>query len=245
MTKEFEKELQLMEEFKAACDEIINGKFILLNAKIEDLVKVIKKSELIKNILVTAVESLNYEKELIKIYKKNQTEGVTDFMPADPYDTVGVVYLFINDLITNRINFFEFSNQNFHSDDTDYIYKIFGHKMILPFKLAMIKIVENDIVSPEEEVEEVNDSYSDIKYIVADIIDVIENDKKMKNDLREDLIYVLKGISYATKYRDIRLLLSLLTAFNVHGYKIKSIQFLYEELKGKIMEEFAKIRNGN
>lgn len=74
---------------------------------------------------------------------------------------------------------------------------------------------------------------------IADICENIENavytDRKLKQYLREELIYIIKTIKYSTKYKDIRIVSALVTAFDEMSKKCKNVQFVFGELKNLIL----------
>ncbi|MGN1221601.1 MAG: hypothetical protein ACI4TT_00020, partial [Christensenellales bacterium] len=80
------------------------------------------------------------------------------------------------------------------------------------------------------------DVWEDIKNICDNVISCVYTERKLKEYLKEELIYILKTIKYSTKYKDAKIVSALVTAFDEMSKKFRSIQFAFDELKNKIEE---------
>ena len=79
------------------------------------------------------------------------------------------------------------------------------------------------------------------KDVWQEICDICENvesavyaERHLKEYLKEELLYILKTIKYSTKYRDVKIISALVTAFDELTKKFRSIQFVFGELKNKM-----------
>ena len=79
-----------------------------------------------------------------------------------------------------------------------------------------------------------NDVWEEIKHICDNIISSVYTERKLKEYLKEELIYILKTIKYSTKYKDVKIISALVTAFDEMSKKYRSIQFVFDELKNKL-----------
>lgn len=79
------------------------------------------------------------------------------------------------------------------------------------------------------------------KDVWQEICDICENvesavyaERHLKEYLKEELLYILKTVKYSTKYKDVKIISALVTAFDELTKKFRSIQFVFGELKNKI-----------
>lgn len=78
--------------------------------------------------------------------------------------------------------------------------------------------------------------WHEICAICDNVISSVYTEKRLKDYLKEELIYILKTIKYSVKYKDIKIVSALVTAFDELSRKFRSIQFVFGELKNKIEE---------
>lgn len=81
-----------------------------------------------------------------------------------------------------------------------------------------------------------NDVWADIADICANVESSVYAERHVKDYLREELLYILKIIKYSIKYRDVKIISALVTAFDELTKKFRSIQFVFGELKNKIQQ---------
>lgn len=81
-----------------------------------------------------------------------------------------------------------------------------------------------------------NDVWADIADICAYVESSVYAERHIKDYLKEELLYILKTIKYSTKYRDVKIISALITAFDELSKKFRSIQFVFGELKNKIQQ---------
>ena len=85
-----------------------------------------------------------------------------------------------------------------------------------------------------------NKVWKDICDICSNIEGAVYTERKLKDYLKEELLYILNTIKYATKYEDLRLVSAFATAFDELSKKFRSIQFVFGELKNKLQELYSK-----
>lgn len=79
-----------------------------------------------------------------------------------------------------------------------------------------------------------NDVWADICEICSNVESSVYAERHIKDYLREELLYILKTIKYSTKYKDVKIISALVTAFDELTKKFRSVQFVFGELKNKI-----------
>lgn len=78
------------------------------------------------------------------------------------------------------------------------------------------------------------DVWKEICEICENIESAVYAERHLKEYLKEELLYILKTIKYSTKYRDVKIISALVTAFDELTKKFRSIQFVFGELKNKL-----------
>ena len=96
----------------------------------------------------------------------------------------------------------------------------------------------NSYNNTQQNFEDAQDSKNDEWKEICDICQNIESsvyaERHLKEYLKEELLYILSTIKYATKYKDLRIISALVTSFDELSKKFRSIQFVFGELKNKI-----------
>lgn len=83
-------------------------------------------------------------------------------------------------------------------------------------------------------VDEKDKIWKEIPNIVENIENSVYSERHIKSYLKEELLYILKTVKYCTKYKDVKILSALVTAFDEMSHKFRSVQFVLGELKNKI-----------
>lgn len=89
-------------------------------------------------------------------------------------------------------------------------------------------------IEPEKPQKEDKDDWAEIKSICTNIESSIYTERKIKQYLKDELLYIMSTIKYATKYKDVKIISALVTAFDELSKKFSSIQFVFSELKNKL-----------
>ena len=79
-----------------------------------------------------------------------------------------------------------------------------------------------------------NDVWAEIGEICENVESAVYAERHIKDYLREELLYILKTLKYSTKYKDIKIVSALATAFDEMTKKFRSVQFVFGELKNKL-----------
>lgn len=90
-----------------------------------------------------------------------------------------------------------------------------------------------DLKQPEEPLKK-PDIWNEICEICDNVEDTVDSERHLKPYLKEELLYVLSTIKYSVKYKDVKIISALVTAFDEMSKKFRSIQFVFSELKNKL-----------
>lgn len=105
-------------------------------------------------------------------------------------------------------------------------------------KMEEEQIPEQENVNEQEQRLEI---FDDITKIVNEIIATIQYDYHIKPDQKDNAIIMLKGIKRACELEDFNLLNALLIGFDYVAGGVKSIKFIYRELKQTISDFYASL----
>ena len=83
--------------------------------------------------------------------------------------------------------------------------------------------------------------FDDITKIVNEILATIQYDYHLKPDVKDNASIMLQGIKRACELEDFKLLNALLIGFDYVGGGIKSIRFIYKELKETIADFYSNL----
>ena len=68
--------------FNTACDEFVNGKYILAEVKISSLLNIIAEDDKLRNIVASTLENYDFKENLIKA-TKSEGNGYSLTLPTD------------------------------------------------------------------------------------------------------------------------------------------------------------------
>lgn len=247
------KDLNELNNFIEACDSMITGKFILADVKIRKVVQAIEESDYVYKIINNCMLNFNFEKELQRAEVRDDYNGSQFLVPTDTDTLIALTFCLLVSFDTKRIDFYDFIKKNFETLAVNGEYTNFAKNLMVPFKEAIVNYYKpaeiqeeydnNSFVDPRYtatyEEEKQRDSYYDkIDDSIKAIIEKVYVDRKIKEQEKQDLLYVLKSIEYCLKYEDMRLVASYITCFSNMTKKVRSVQFLLEDIKNLIKEYY-------
>ena len=144
-----------------------------------------------------------------------------------------------NDLAQNPI--FEeenvsYENEQFKSIQAQQNYEQTMSNVNQPVDNTKLEAPVSNFQNAMQESIKKNDVWADICEICTNVESSVYAERHIKDYLREELLYILKTIKYSTKYKDVKIISALITAFDELTKKFRSIQFVFGELKNKIQQ---------
>lgn len=265
MTQVKAQEITKAAGFLSSVNNLINGKFILADVKIAEVLQKINDSEELFNFVSRALIGFNFEKELRKSEIKNRFNGGEFKLPNTEKEIVALVFCLLVEFDSKKIDFYEFIKENFPTSDNKGDQKLFSNTILVPFRNAVAKhfnlskedednkeivkdlkpqIEQEEKEEKEEEILKVleknreDELFEEIDKLSKHLYKIIEGDPKIKQIQKEDLLFVLKGIIYSGRYKDIKILNSLLVSFEHLSKKVVSIKFVYGDLKRILLDYY-------
>ena len=248
-------------DFINSCNEMIEGKFILADVKIKNILNKIEASEELVKFLTASLENFQFDIELQRAEVKNKFNGGVFNVPQNKQTLIALVFCLLIAFDSKKIDFYQFIKQNFETLAPNGEYANFANTLLVPFRDYISYVfssenfqaeeldenhIENESLNNdnklEQEIEEKEETIFDkIEDSTNAIIDAVYIDRKIKENLRQQLLYVLNGIKYALKYEDMRLISTFVTCLDALTQKTRSVEFLLTELKTLIKNYYEQI----
>ena len=131
-----------LKNFFQACNEMINGRFILSDVKISKILNSIANSNVLYDLFAKCMVDFNYKSEFRNAKVTNKVNGGYFVLPTDEKRIIALVFCFLIDVDNNRINLQNFINENFYSPDGYNIsYSNFALNVLVPFKNSVSNVI--------------------------------------------------------------------------------------------------------
>ena len=171
MTEFSDIEKKNLRTFFSACDEMINGRFILSDIKIAKILNSIANSNVLYDLFAQCMVDFNYKKEFSNAKVTNKVNGGYFVLPSDENRLIALVFCFLIDVDNSRINLQNFINENFYSSEGYNIsYSNFAINVLVPFKNSVCNLLG------------VNENGDDIN----DFLDDLDNEQMTMEGFEED-----------------------------------------------------------
>lgn len=259
------QELLKVVDFVNSCNDMIDGKFILADVKIRKILSIIESSDELLKFITSCSANFNFERELQRAEVKNKFNGGVFVCPQDSKTLIALVFCLLVAFDTKKMDFYQFIQQNFETLAPNGEYANFTKNLLIPFRDYVSSYfgigksknaqgeettfvfernneeLENNEESPQEEKKSNASIFKEIEESVRALIDVVYADRKLKEDKRQQLLYVLKCAKYSIQFEDMKLISGYITCFDCMAEKIHNLKFLLNELKNKIKEYYDNL----
>ena len=199
--------------FNTACDEFVNGKYILAEVKISSLLNIIAEDDKLRNIVASTLENYDFKENLIKA-TKSEGNGYSLTLPTDEKEIIAFVYSLFYRFNNKTIDFYDFISQYYKSDDENpgKEFYNFALAIITPFKDAINSIYSKRHVIVESDDYQKN-YYNKIITAVKLIVKNIDN-YKLKMNEKEEFTMLLNSLYLASQKNDKKLVFSLMVGLD-------------------------------
>lgn len=242
-----QENFDLIEEFTQSCNEIIDGKFILADMKIANLFKFIDGKHVLCDLFSRALSGFNFDKEFAKAKMSNGINGHIFRMPDDNVKIIAMVYSLLQDANFKKIDLYTFVNTFFEGGqegNTNLAFNNFCLNVVVPFRDTVISALEDKFeiapveknLEPEIIDEEDIDAFEKLELIIDQILDSINYEPKIKEEQKQELYIVLKGLKQAARMRSLSLIGAIAIGLDYLIKKVKSAKYFYAELQDCLAE---------
>lgn len=245
-------EKQNLVDFFTACNEMIEGRFILSDTKVSNILKAVVKSEVLYKLYSECMNGFKFAKMLDFCKASNPNNGGYFRMPDEESDIVAFVTCLLLEVDKRNINLQTFVTDNFYSiDGYNISYNNFALLVLIEYKTAVKNILGvddngNEVVKEAieinnqmsfDDVEEVkpNDNtkilFANLILTIGEMQNAINDDVKIKYTDKEELLIVLKALSRAVHLEELIIINALLVPLEYKLDKNKKHKKIYDKLK--------------
>jgi len=195
-------------DFNSACDELVAGKYILIDVKINSILATIERDDKLKNIVSDCVNAYNF----VELFNSLVSSG-SFVMPNDNKQVVAIVYNLFYRFKNKEIDFYEFLNAYFPNEENiDAQFAHFASNLVLAFKRAVGELfMQKHIIVDSAEYQ--SNYYNKIKTNISLILNNIDNYKLGLND-KDEFTMLLNSLHSASDKNDKTLVYSLMIALD-------------------------------
>jgi hypothetical protein len=240
------QELELIRHFENNCNEMINGKFILADIKIAKILKSIAVSKAIYSYLAECLLNFDFVKEFDKA-KGIEFSSAYFRMPEEDYKKVALVFCLLVEIDNKKLDFYDFVNKYFKTNNEGDEYALFTRTMLIPFRDGIMKNF-NLFDAPSEVEEEIKAECQNIVDVKIEVIkhlqsmlNITQISPKINSKDKEQLKIVLTGLIEAVQLKNKKILFALEIALANAVSKVKHIKDMYNELIDKLIELYKEI----
>lgn len=176
--------------FINACNDLVNGKFILADIKISKILKAISQSTEIYNLIAESMINYDFDAEFEKAVVKNE-QGVEKFeLPDNIEKLIPLVFCLLVEIDSKRINLNDFIKAQFplvNNQNEEYL--AFAKTIIIPFRNAIAETFGFDVETKHEEKPEVYTNVIDEK--IKELNEKPQEDLETEDDEEDDYKTIL------------------------------------------------------
>lgn len=251
MQKITNDDLVKISEFISSVDGLINGKFILADIKISNILKMIAENPSLYAFIKNCLIDFSFDKELSRAEVKNRFNNGEFKLPIEKSKIVAFVFCLLVECDAKRMDFYGFINANFKSDNNGSEYSKFAKTILIPFK----EIIINEFLNKVEETEEkpeiveddsqkinvVNDIFANITEYLNAMLDNISIDRRIKTNEKENLNYIIKNIIYSFKYKDMNILNAFISVLDILADRYAALRLPLKDIKSELLNYYSNV----
>lgn len=224
------KTIQELIPFNNACDEFVNGKYILVDIKISSILNIVNQDEKIKDIVSYCLENFNFNSKYHEFVVENENRFSLS-MPTDEKEIVAFVYNLLYRFKNNEIDFYDFLSK-FYDKNAEIgspEFNSFASIIIVPFKNAVNLIYAKRHVLIESS-DYQNNYYNKIKTTIRLILENLDN-FKLNLSQKEEFTMLLNSLFTASDKNDKKFVFSLMIGLDYFTKANKKARNAYLSLE--------------
>ncbi len=258
-----ENEKLKLKDFFSACNEMIDGRFILSDIKISKILNAIANSNVVYDLVAKCMVDFNFRSEFRNAKVSNKTNGGYFVLPTDESKIIALVFCFLLEVDNGRINLQNFINENFFSPDGYNIsYSNFAINVLVPFKNCVLNLLNineqgeevklyneevqtNQIVMDGLQNEEVPTTpdekllYANLLRALNQLYSAVKKEPRLKDDQRTECIIVIKAIKEGIDLENLKIINALIIPLNYIIGKLKTLRPYFDDLQDSLLEFYA------
>lgn len=237
-----------IKNFFDACNEMIQGRFILSDIKISKILKAIANSEVLYNLFAEVLSDFKFKEEFENAKTPNKVNGGYFAVPEEDEKIVALVFCILLEVDNQKMNLQNFVNDYFYSPEGYNIsYSNFSLSVLVPFKNAVLNLLgcnedgtpikeEEEEVEPEEEEteEEPNHKqkilFANLRMSLNELLSVIVK-SKISYEEKEELKIIINALFEAIEMESLIIINALVIPLEHMIGKNKQVKFYYNDFK--------------
>lgn len=229
MNTQYQKELAL---FNERCQELIEGKYIVVDIKLKGIIVAISDSELLTSLISRCLNNFNFN----EVFKECIGVGATGgkiVLPNTDKDTIALLYNILASIDARKITFFDFLSKFMKSSNVigSKDFELFAQMIVKPFQdsvnsLLTSEFAQADIVAEDK-------TKTRLTEIATELLDEIEDMRLGRVD-SEDLRMLLNSLIKATNEENEQYKIVVMLAIDYFCQLHKKQRYIISRLKNYI-----------
>jgi len=207
--------MEELDQFNITCEQILTGKYILLESKISSLLKIIDETEKLKNIVSYCLNNFDFSNQF------NNEISLDLKLPASEYEIISFVYTFLYKYKNNSLNFGENSKTTVNQLIVS----------IIPYLQSAVNNSFNKNHHQIEADEFQQNIYNTLKQTIKLVLENLDK-YKFNTTNKEEFLMLTNSLYSASEKNDKKLVYSLMIGldyFTQCNKKLRSIYLALEE----------------
>ncbi len=249
-----------VEKFVVACNDMLTGKFLDLNKRLDKFLTVMTKSEDIIDLLGDCLEDFDEDAEFAKAFSVDKKTGaVRVAVPVEDKKKLALSLTIFNDIINDKINANQFLETYFQDKKLTPMQN-FLEKIVRPYRDTICKFfaldtditlddikrqVETDeMIKQAEEKQAEEEQFPHLDALLEEVVKscnqilAILKFEKKRTDVLDDVEFVVNSILQACTRRDLMVINGLVIGLNYVSKKFKNIRHFVADLNNLIYEYY-------
>lgn len=249
-----------VEKFVLVCNDMLTGKFLDLNKKLDKFLSAMTKSEDILSLLSTCLDDFDEEAEFAKAFSVDKKTGSAKVaIPTDDNKRLALFVTIFNNIINDKINANQFLETYFQDKKLTPM-QSFLDKIVRPFRDIICKnfaidpnisvedvknqIEAEKLMQKEEEKQQEEAQFPHLDDLLTEIVKscnqmlAILKFEKKRTETLDDLEFVINSIVKACEKRDLMVVNGLVIGLNYVSKKFKNIKHLVADLNNLIYDYY-------
>ncbi len=250
-----------VEKFVVACNDMLSGKFLDLNKRLDKFLSVLTKSEDILDLLGECLDGFDEDTEFAKAFALDKKTGSAKVnLPVEDDKRLALCTTIFNDIINDKLNANQFL-ETYFKDNKITSMQNFLNKIIRPYRDTICKLFElspdltiedinkfkeeakieqqeeNEIVKEEDEFPHLDELLNEINKTCNQILSMLKFEKK-RTDVLDDVEFIVNSILKACDRKDLMVINGLVIGLNYVSKKFKSIKSFVSDLNNMIYDYY-------
>lgn len=256
-----------VERFVVACNDLLSGKFLDLNKRLDKFLSVMAQSEDIFDLLEECLKDFDEDVEFSRAFFVDKKTGAIKIeIPADEKKKLALSVTIFNNLISDKLNTNQFL-ETFFKDKKLTPMQSFLEKVVRPYRDIICKhfaldtnitvedikrqIEEEKLLKKEEEKNEEETIFPRLDELLVGVVGttnqilaLLKFEKKRTENL-DDVEFILNSIVEACQKRDLMVINGLVIGLNYASKKYKNVRHLVDALNDQIYDYYEFLTGGN